>query len=145
VTGRYTYMHDFRVPGMLHGRVIRPPGIGAQLLDVDESSVRGLPGFVKTVRQGNFLGVVATDEWSAIRASQKLEAMWSKWEGLPEQAKLFDVFRRSEIARDEVIRQFPRRGRRAVALNVLRGKRKARGEITELFRDQSGPRGSIDK
>ena len=62
-------MHDFRVAGMLHGRVVRPLAIGASLESVDESSVSGIPGLVKVVREGNFLGVVATTEWGAIQAS----------------------------------------------------------------------------
>ena len=102
VTGRYTYMHDFRVPGMLHGRVVRPPALGAELQDVDESSVKGLPGIVRVVRQRNFLGVVATSEWSAIRAARALRATWSKWEGLPEQGKLFEYVRASKVATDEI-------------------------------------------
>jgi nicotinate dehydrogenase subunit B len=102
VTGRYTYMQDFSVPGMLHGRVIRPPALGAQLQSVDESSVKGVPGIVKVVRQGNFLGIVATTEWGAVSAAQALQATWSQWEGLPEQTKLFDYVRASKIAKDDV-------------------------------------------
>jgi nicotinate dehydrogenase subunit B len=102
VTGRYTYMQDFSVPGMLHGRVIRPPALGAQLQSVDESSVKSVPGIVKVVRQGNFLAIVATTEWAAISAAQALRATWSQWEGLPEQTKLFDYVRASKIAKDDV-------------------------------------------
>jgi nicotinate dehydrogenase subunit B len=102
VTGRYTYMQDFSVPGMLHGRVIRPPALGAQLQSVDESSVKSVPGIVKVVRQGNFLAIVATTEWAAISAAQALRAAWSQWEGLPEQTKLFDYVRASKIAKDDV-------------------------------------------
>ena len=102
VTGRYTYIHDFRVPGMLHGRVVRPPALGAELQDVDERSLQGLPGIVKVVRQRNFLGVVATTEWSAIRAARALRTTWTKWEGLPEQAKLFEYVRASEVATHDV-------------------------------------------
>lgn len=102
VTGAYTYMQDFRVPDMLHGRVVRPPALGAELQSVDEASVKDVPGVVKIVRQGNFLGVVAATEWAAIRAAQALSARWSAWEGLPEQAKLFDYVRASKIARDDV-------------------------------------------
>ena len=47
VTGEFTYMQDFRVPGMLHGRVIRPPAMGATLVSVDESSVTGIKGLVR--------------------------------------------------------------------------------------------------
>jgi len=102
VTGKFTYMHDFRVSGMLHGRVVRPPAIGAQLQSVDEASIQDIPGVVKIVRQGNFLGVVAENEWAAIKASQQLKATWSAWEGLPEQAKLFDHVRAAKIAKDDV-------------------------------------------
>jgi nicotinate dehydrogenase subunit B len=101
VTGQYTYMHDFRVPGMLHGRVVRPPALGAELQDVDETPLKGLPGIVRVVRLRNFLGVVATSEWSAIRAARALRATWTKWEGLPEQTKLFEYVRASKVATDE--------------------------------------------
>ena len=83
VTGKFTYMHDFRVPGMLHGRVVRPPAIGAQAQSVDEASVRGIPGVVKIVREGNFLGVVAETEWAAIKARNELKATWSPGRACP--------------------------------------------------------------
>lgn len=102
MTGQFTYMHDFKVPGMLHGRVVRPAAIGATLLSVDESSVKGVPGLVKVVRQGNFLGVVAESEWGAIRAAQKLKANWSNWEGLPEQSKLWEHVRATKVNKDDV-------------------------------------------
>ncbi len=101
VTGSFTYMHDMRVPGMLHGRVVRPPTLGANLLEVDEGSVKSIPGVVKVVRQANFLGVVAESEWAAIRASRQLKASWSSWAGLPEQAKLYDYVRASAVAKDD--------------------------------------------
>ena len=81
-TGRNIFMQDLVVPGMLHGRVIRPPSIGAKLVSVDESSIRKLPG-VSVVRIENFLGVVASDEWAAVRAARELKAAWSGWQGLP--------------------------------------------------------------
>ncbi len=102
ITGQFTYVQDFKVPGMLHGRVVRPPGIGASLQSVDESSVKDIPGVVKVVRQGNFLGVVAESEWSAIRAAQKLKASWSTWEGLPEQSKLWEYVRATKVNKDDV-------------------------------------------
>ena len=80
-TGRHLYMHDLEVPGMLHGRVIRPAVQGATLENVDESSVAAIPG-VKVVRIKNFLGVVAPDEWDALRASRLLKATWTGG-GLP--------------------------------------------------------------
>jgi CO/xanthine dehydrogenase Mo-binding subunit len=102
VTGKFTYMQDFRVPGMLHGRVVRPSAIGAQLQSVDEKSIEGIPGNVRIVREGNFLGVVADNEWAAIKASQQIKATWSAWEGLPDQAKVFEYVRASKVAQDEV-------------------------------------------
>jgi CO/xanthine dehydrogenase Mo-binding subunit len=70
VTGTFMYVQDFKIPGMLHGRVIRPPAMGATLLSVDESSVNGIAGILKIVRQDNFLAVTAETEWAAIKASQ---------------------------------------------------------------------------
>jgi nicotinate dehydrogenase subunit B len=102
VTGRFTYMQDFHVPGMLHGRVVRPPAIGATLESVDETSIKDVAGVVKVVRQGNFLGVVAESEWGAIKAAQKLKASWSKSQTLPEAAKLWDEVRASKVVKDEV-------------------------------------------
>ena len=102
VTGRFTYMQDFRVPGMLHGRVIRPPAIGAKLESVDGASIEDIAGVVKVVLQGNFIGVVAESEWGAIKAAQKLKAVWSKSETLPEAAELWDFVRASKVVKDEV-------------------------------------------
>src|SRR5262249_28278401 len=102
ITGRFTYMQDFRVPGMLHGRVVRPAAIGAKLESVDERSVADIPDLVKVVRDGNFLGVVAKSEWGAIKAAQEIKATWSAWEGLPEPAKLMDHVRATPVAKDEV-------------------------------------------
>ncbi len=100
VMGTFTYMQDFRVPGMLHGRVVRPPAMGANLESVDEGSIKDVRT-AKVVRQGNFLAVVANNEWAAIKGAQKLKATWSKWEGLPEQAKLYEHVRASKVAKDE--------------------------------------------
>ncbi len=78
VTGEHIYIHDVRVPGMLHGRVVRPPVINTEPESIDESSVRNIPGLVKVVREGKFVGVVAKTEWSAIKAAQALEVTWAK-------------------------------------------------------------------
>jgi nicotinate dehydrogenase subunit B len=102
VTGKFTYMHDFRVPGMLHARVVRPTAIGAKLESVDESSINDIAGIVKIVREGNFLGVVAENEWAAVKAANQLKTTWSSWEGLPEQAKLMEHVRASKVAKDDV-------------------------------------------
>jgi CO/xanthine dehydrogenase Mo-binding subunit len=101
-TGRFNYMHDFRVDGMLHGRVVRPLAIGARVESIDHSSVNSVPGLVKIVREGNFLGVVATTEWGAIQAARKLKVTWSSWEGLPERAHLWEHVRTTKINGDEI-------------------------------------------
>lgn len=102
MTGQFTYMQDFKLPGMVHARVVRPPAIGATLQSVDETSIHGIPGVVKVVRQNNFLAVVAESEWSAIRAGQKLKASWSAWDGLPEQSKLWEYVRATKVNKDDV-------------------------------------------
>jgi nicotinate dehydrogenase subunit B len=77
ILARWQYVTDVRVPGMLHGRVIRPTRAGATLVRVDESSVKEIAGYVKTVVDGNFVGVVADSEWGAVRASEALRVTWS--------------------------------------------------------------------
>ena len=91
-TGQARYVHDFRLPGMLHARVIRPPAIGATLTSVDENSVKDLPG-VRVVRIKNFLAVVSDDEWTAVKAARALKTQWSEWSGLPAQDTLFQTMR----------------------------------------------------
>ena len=82
-TGRHLYVQDLALPGMLHGRAIRPPALGATLQSVDESSIAGIPG-ARVVRIGSFLGVVAEREWDAVRAARLLKAQWSAGTGLPD-------------------------------------------------------------
>jgi nicotinate dehydrogenase subunit B len=77
ITGAHVYVHDFRVPGMLHGRVVRPPAVGAKVLAVDAASVAQLPG-VRVVHINDFVGVVSADEWAAIRAQRELKVQWSE-------------------------------------------------------------------
>lgn len=76
-TGEHTYVQDIRVPGMLHGRVVRPPVVNSKPASIDESSIRNIPGIVKVVQQESFLGVVAETEWAAIQASRALKVTWS--------------------------------------------------------------------
>ena len=93
-------MQDLVVPGMLHGRVIRPPAIGAKLISVDESSIRKIP-HVNVVRIENFLGVVSNDEWAAVRAARELKAIWSDWQGLPGSDDIERHVRRAAADHDE--------------------------------------------
>ena len=101
-TGQFTYVQDFRVPGMLYGRPVHPPAMKAKLLSIDESSLRDIPGIVKVVREGDFCGVVAETEWAAIKAARQLKATWTTWRGLPPENELWQYVRATEIAKDEV-------------------------------------------
>jgi len=101
VTGTHTYMQDFKVPGMVHARVVRPPAVGATLESVDEGSIKAIKG-ARVVRQGSFLAVVADSEWGAVKAARALKATWSKWDGLPESSKLWEHVRSSKVAKDDV-------------------------------------------
>ena len=92
VLGALAYVHDVRVPGMLHGRVVRPPyggadasaPLGSSLISVNEQSVAHLPGIVKVVVQGDFVGIVAEREEQAIAAMRQLEVKWKDWAGVPD-------------------------------------------------------------
>jgi nicotinate dehydrogenase subunit B len=92
VTGGVAYVQDLRLPGMVHGRIVRPPQYGAKLQTIDEAAVKAMPGVVAVVRDGSFLGVIAEREEQAIKASQAL-ARGAKWEAgppLPDEATIYD-------------------------------------------------------
>jgi CO/xanthine dehydrogenase Mo-binding subunit len=83
VTATWPYVHNVRLPGMVHGRVIFPAAVGATLMSVDENSVRNISGIIKVFRKGNFLGVVAEREEQAIQAARSLRVTWSGGVSLP--------------------------------------------------------------
>jgi nicotinate dehydrogenase subunit B len=88
--GQEIYITDLRVPGMLHGRVIRPPAVGAVPVQVDASSVAHLYG-VSVVHVQDFLGVVAPKEWASVRAARQLKVQWSSAPPVfPPQAALYN-------------------------------------------------------
>ena len=68
---------DVKMPGMVHGRMIRPAVAGSVPVKVDEASIKDIPG-AKVVWDKGFLGVVADKEWDAIQAAQKLKVEWSQ-------------------------------------------------------------------
>ena len=103
-TGRFEYVHNVRVEGMLHGRVVRPPVVGATLLSVDESSVQGMPGVVRVVTRNNFVGVVAEKTWQAVQAAQRLQITWSTPDTpLPPHAGFHDGLRNQTPKRDTLL------------------------------------------
>jgi len=78
VDGTAKWAVDVKLPGMLHARNVKPPLAGATLVGIDESSVRGIPGFVKVVSKGNYVAVVCEREEQAIRAARQLKVDWRK-------------------------------------------------------------------
>jgi nicotinate dehydrogenase subunit B len=91
-TGELVYVHDVRLPGMLHGRVVRPlyagvdagAFVGTSLIAIDEASVRHIPGLVAVIRIGDFVGVVAEREENAIKAAAQLKVSWKPTPALPD-------------------------------------------------------------
>jgi CO/xanthine dehydrogenase Mo-binding subunit/aerobic-type carbon monoxide dehydrogenase small subunit (CoxS/CutS family) len=92
VTGAPYFVHDLQLPGMVHGRVVRPPAYSARLVAVSEEAISQLPGVVALVRDGSFLGVVAEREEQAVRAAEALcrSAAWQADANLPGSEALFD-------------------------------------------------------
>ena len=86
VTGGEIYVHDLRLPGMVHARVLRPPSYGAVLESVDAASVEKSGPGIKVVRDGSFIAAVAPKEYGAIRAMRRLRraAKWRERPALPD-------------------------------------------------------------
>ncbi len=96
------YCTDIKVPGMVHGRMIRPAIAGAVPVKVDEASIKDIPG-AQVVWDKGFLGVVADTEWGAINAAQKLKVEWSDVKApFPDQNALFDHIRKATVRKREV-------------------------------------------
>jgi nicotinate dehydrogenase subunit B len=108
ILGTYQYVTDVRVPGMLHGRVVRPSGVGATVVSVDESEAKRIAGYVKTVIDKDFVGVVCESEWAAVKAAKALKVAWSApLQAFPEQKDLYSTMR---AATPKATRQIPKTG-----------------------------------
>lgn len=113
ISGGLVYVHDMRLPGMLHARVVRPPYagrdggafIGASLISVERESVAHLPGIVDIVVQGDFIGVVAEREEQAQRAARELKVTWKPIPALPPMADLEQVLSSLPAQRRELLQQ----------------------------------------
>lgn len=90
MTGTFEFVHYVRVAGMVHARVVRPPGMGWSVAHIDESSVRALPGFIKVVRRQDLVGVVAETQYAAMLAARKLSVQWNPGPPLPEQSRFYE-------------------------------------------------------
>ena len=103
VTGKYTYVHQVRVPGMLHGRMVRPRGQGAYPynsnvpVSIDANSIAHIPG-AQVVHVNNFLGVVAPKEYDAIQAAAQLKVVWNTNPILPGTGNLWKHYRQLDAA-----------------------------------------------
>jgi nicotinate dehydrogenase subunit B len=96
------YCTDVKLPGMVHGRMIRPAVAGSVPVKVDEASIKDIPG-AKVVWDKGFLGVVADKEWDAIQAADKLKVEWSQAQPpFPEQASLYDHIRKAQPRKRQV-------------------------------------------
>ena len=104
-TGEFVYSQDAAVPGMLHGRVVRPATSLSAPASVDESSIKNIPGIVKVVREGNFVGVVAETEWAAIQAARTLKVTWSEptLKMMSGQDQVFDYLKNTKSFKDNLV------------------------------------------
>ena len=104
ITGVPIYVQDMDLPGMLHGRVVRPPAYSARLVSLEGAEVEALPGVIAVVRDGSFIGVIAAREEQAIRAARRLArvAQWQSGAGLPADAAA-GAYLQQQPARSEVI------------------------------------------
>ena len=94
MTGTFEFVHNVHVPGMVHGRVVRPPETGATVAHVDEKSIAQIRGLIKVVVRNNFVGVVAEKQWQAARGAELLKVTWKPGPGLPAQKDFYESMRR---------------------------------------------------
>ena len=94
MTGRFEFVHSVRVPRMVHGRVVRPPGMGATVASVDRSSIQHIPGVSKVVVRKDFVGVVAEAQYEAMLAARQLAVHWNQGPELPPQKDFFEHLQR---------------------------------------------------
>lgn len=102
VTATFEFVHNVHVPGMIHGRVVRPPQVGATVTKVDEKSLQHVPGLIKVVVRNNFVGVVAEKQWQAAQAAKDLKVTWKPGPGLPAQEDFYDYLRK-QPSRDSML------------------------------------------
>jgi hypothetical protein len=112
VTGTPCFVHDMERPGMVHGRVVRPPSYGAQLLSLDDAEVRDMSGVVEVVRDGRFIGVLAEREEQAVKAMRRLASLarWSEQPELPPMEEIHERLQRGASQSFRVVDGTPREG-----------------------------------
>jgi nicotinate dehydrogenase subunit B len=93
VTGQHKYTSDMKLPGMLHGKVLRPPSFGATLVSADTKEVEAMADVV-VIRDGDFVAVAAPTEFAAARALKAIKAEWKTTEQISGK-ELFDHFKKN--------------------------------------------------
>ena len=93
VTGKHRYPSDQKLPGMLHGKVVRQASFNASLVSADTSAAEKIPG-VTVVRDGNFLGVTAGDPATAVRAANAIKVEWKSSPQLSN-SRFFDALKKA--------------------------------------------------
>ncbi len=137
ILGKWQYATDVRVPGMLHGRVLRPAGVGAKLIGVDDSAAKKISGYVQTVTKENFVGVVAENEWAAIRAAKAVRVNWSAPEqAFPEQR---DLYQHMRSVSPKATKETAKKGDAAGALSAAAKKVQATYEVPFQSHATMGP------
>ena len=98
LTGGQAYVHDIRLEGMLHARIVRPPSYAATLSALDTKAIEKMSGVVSVIRDGNFLAVVAEKEFQAVKAMIELSAAatWTETETLPDANTLYQALQSLE-------------------------------------------------
>src|SRR5690606_17790859 len=104
VTGGEAYVQDMRPEGMVHARIVRPPSYTAKLVSFDEAAIKAMPGVIAVVRDGDFLAVVAGQEFKAVQAMRALaaNAKWQESAGLPDQNNI-GAFLESSVSETGVV------------------------------------------
>ena len=143
MSGKYVYLQHVRLPGMVHGRVVRPRGqgvygAGAKVASLDESSIAGIPG-ARVLRKGDFVGVVAESEWDAIRAAQQLKITWDMPATLPGSDGLYDAMRAEKTTDRVVLERGDVTGALGRAVHVVSGNYRAPYQAHAGF----GPNGAL--
>jgi len=96
VTGKHRYASDIKLPGMLHGKVVRPAAFEATLGTIDTKAAEAMAG-VKVVRDGNFIGVTAPDSLTAAHAIDAIQVEWTT-KPQPSSKELFDYLTKNAQA-----------------------------------------------
>ena len=97
ITGKHKYVSDMKLPGMLYGKVLRPPSYGAKLLEADITKAGSMSGVI-VGKDGNFVGVAAPDILTAEKALGAIDAKWDEQKGQPSNENVFEYLLKNASA-----------------------------------------------